>query len=103
MLVSFRFAAGGATKRRPAVILSVEDYHNSRIDTIMMALTTQRGNLYYGDCDLVDWRSAGLPKPTKAKGVLQTIERGTIVRQLGSLSPDDLQRVQIKLKAIFGL
>lgn len=69
----------------------------------MLALSSQMGAQYYGDCDLVDWKTAGLAKPTKAKAVLETIERASVDHQYGTLSRDDLQRVQTTLKEVLGL
>ena len=103
VLVPFKFADGEATKKRPAVVLSVEAYHASRLDTVIVALTTNTRDSYYGDCNLNDWRAAGLPKPTKAKGVIQTMERQMIERRLGTLSAADLNSVKQSLRDILGL
>ena len=103
VVTRIRFAEGTGTKRRPAVVLTDSPYHDSRADAIVVALSTQRGASYYGDCDLYDWRDAGLPRPTKAKGVLQTIDRSTIERQLGTLSSSDLDRVRDSVRLILCL
>ena len=103
VLVNFRFTSGDAVKKRPAVILSVDDYHNNRADAIMMALSTKQEASYFGDCDLADWRDAGLPKPTKAKAVIQTIERDTIERRLGTITTADFGQIHTCLKNILGL
>ena len=103
IIVRIRFAEGTGVKSRPAVVLTGGSYHASRPDTIVVALSTQRRAEYYGDCDLVDWSSAGLPQPTKAKGVIQTIERTTVDRRLGTLSPADFERVRESLRLILGL
>ncbi|MDP3768280.1 MAG: hypothetical protein Q8S13_09710, partial [Dehalococcoidia bacterium] len=58
---------------------------------------------YHGDCDIVDWKSAGLAMPTKAKGVIQTIDRASVDRQYGTLSAGDLQRVRDSIRAILCL
>ena len=103
VLVPFKFAGRHGVKPRPAVILSVDEYHRSRIDAVMMALTTNMDDHYFGDCDLQDWASANLPKPTKAKGVIQTIEQKLIRRRFGTLSPDDFTRVRDSLREIMGI
>lgn len=103
VITRIRFAEGTETKKRPAVVLTDSSYHDSRADAIVVALSTQRGAVYYGDCDLHDWREAGLPRPTKAKGVIQTIERSTIERRLGALSSSDLDRVKEGVRLILCL
>ncbi len=103
VLVLFRFADGQAAKKRPAAILTGDAYHNSRMDAVMIALTTNLTDHYVGDCDLLDWQQAGLPQPTKSKGVIQTIERRMIDKRLGTLTSADLQRVKDSLRSILGL
>lgn len=103
VLVRIRFSDGTASKKRPAVIVSVPAYHASRADAVIVALTTQMRSNYFGDYDLVDWATAGLPLPSRAKGVIQTIERQAIERKFGKLSVRDLERVQDSVRQILGL
>ena len=101
--VNFRFAGQAGTKPRPVVVLSVNDYHASRIDAVILALTTKMDDSYFGDCELEDWQSANLPKPSKAKGVIQTIEQRSIRNRLGTLSANDYNRIKAALRDIFGM
>ncbi len=103
VLVRFRFTDGSDVKQRPAVIVSNRAYHASRADTIMLGLSTRISPTYFGDVDILDWMQAGLTRPTKAKGTLQTIERGTVVKRLGTLSAQDMQRVQQSIKDVLAL
>jgi mRNA interferase MazF len=103
MLVPFKFTKGDETKRRPVVIVSVADYHRHRADAVAVALTTNMDRIYFGDCIIDDWRSAGLPMPSLAKGVIATIERSQIERRLGTLTADDLSRLDRCLQQILGL
>lgn len=103
VITRIRFAEGTATKKRPAVVLTDGSYHDSRADAIVVALSTQRAATYYGDCDLADWQMAGLPQPTKAKGIVQTVDRATIERRLGTLSPADFDRVKDSVRLILCL
>ena len=103
VLVPFRFTSGGGVKNRPAVILSCDAYHTDRADAVMIALSTRMGASYFGDYELSDWRSAGLPAPTKVKGIMQTIERSMIIRRLGSLTSKDFTALQDTVKAILGI
>ncbi|MBN2456548.1 MAG: type II toxin-antitoxin system PemK/MazF family toxin [Sedimentisphaerales bacterium] len=103
IIVRIRFTIGNITKRRPAVILTGTDYHNSRADAIVIALSTQVGNSYYGDYILKDWQTAGLPQPTKAKGVVETIDRTTIEQTLGNLSNNDFKNLKDCVRSILEL
>jgi hypothetical protein len=66
----------------------------------MLALTTRKGRNYFGDCPVADWKAAGLPKESTAKGVIRTIERSQINQRLGSLTDADLQRVRDSLRGL---
>jgi mRNA-degrading endonuclease toxin of MazEF toxin-antitoxin module len=101
--VHITFTDGQAAKRRPVVIVTDARYHSSRADAIVVALSSKMDNVYHGDCDIVDWKAAGLPLPTKAKGVVETVDRASIDLQYGNLSNDDLGRVKDSLRLILGL
>ena len=100
---NIRFTGGGAIKRRPVVVLTDDRYHNSRADAIVLALTGSVHIAYHGDCDIQDWQVAGLAKESKAKGVLQTIDRASVDYQYGHLSPADLDRVKDSLRLILNV
>lgn len=102
-IVPFKFTRAKGTKNRPAVILSIPEYHDSRSDAVMVALTTKLDRDYFGDCIIEDWRGANLPQPCLAKGVIQTIPRAAVKNRLGSLTAGDLQRVRDSIKLILGL
>jgi mRNA interferase MazF len=102
-MVPFQFAAGAGVKSRPAIIVSTPQFHTSRADAIMLALTSQPGRSYYGDYILQDWQQAGLPLASTAKGVIRTIEQRLITRHLGQLTQRDQQGVGMALQAILSL
>ena len=101
--VRFQFRDNERPKPRPAVIISVSAYHDSRLDAVMMAITGGTDRDYFGDCPLQDWQKAGLLKESTAKGVIRTIERSKIHGRLGQLSSSDRERLRSSLRAIFGL
>jgi len=106
IMVRIRFTENDQTKRRPAVILTDDNYHNSRADAIVVALTSSSNamaNMYYGDYVLSDWREAHLPQPSKAKGVLQTIDRATIELSFGHLSDNDFNNLKTCIRNILCL
>jgi mRNA-degrading endonuclease toxin of MazEF toxin-antitoxin module len=101
--VNIRFTSGAATKKRPAVVLTGDRYHRSRQDAIVVAVTGNVHIAYHGDCDITDWKVAGLAKESKAKGVVQTIDRASVDYQYGNLSATDFQRVKDSLRLILNL
>lgn len=103
VMVRIRFTAGDRTKKRPAVILTSEDYHNSRADAVVVAVSCQCNTSYYGDYMFSDWKAAGLPLPSKAKGVIETIDRATIERTFGTLSQKDFNNLKDCTRSMLGL
>lgn len=103
VLVPFKFTDSGDVKPRPAIIVSVPDYQTSRADAVMLAVTSQAGRGYFGDCQIIDWKQAGLAKPSTAKGVFRTIDQGLVHQRLGTLTAADYSRVQGSIKSIFGV
>jgi hypothetical protein len=69
----------------------------------MLAVTSRRGRPYFGDCEIREWRAAGLLLPSTAKGVFRTIDRSLVYRKLGTLANDDYDQVKHSLRVIFGL
>ncbi len=101
--VRVQFTARDGVKRRPAVVISCRGYHRSKADAVIVPLTTQMSSAYFGDYDLVDWTSAGLPKACRAKGVIETIERAMIENVYGALSTQDLDGIKASVRRILEL
>ena len=103
VIVRIKFTANDQTKKRPAVILTDDNYHNSRADAIVIALSSRLTNSYYGDYELLDWKAAGLPQPSKAKGIIQTIDRTTIEQTFGALSDNDFNNLKECIRTMLRL
>jgi mRNA interferase MazF len=83
---SRRDSGADATKVRPAVVLSTELYHRYRPDVIVGLMTTQPpGELAPTDCELRDWRHAGLHQPSFFRLFTVTLLQRD-VRLIGRLS-----------------
>ena len=104
VLVPFPFTDQSASKKRPAVVVSSDAYHQRRPDVIVMAVTSQilRPAGALGEVLIADWQGAGLPKPSLLKPVLATIEPGLILRKLGALQAPDVQELRSALRQILG-
>lgn len=105
MSFSFEFASPTKVPRRSGLrwSLAFRAYHAARLDAVVVALTTGSQGPYFGDCPIVDWSSAGLLGPTKAKGVIETLERSVFEKKIGVLSDRDFQDVQASIRQILGL
>jgi len=103
-LIWVDFPGTVATKRRPAVVLSSNDYHATRPDMIVGLVTSQivkAGGLT--DHILFDWNSAGLRKPSAFRAFLATLPRSAAVAIMGRLSPADWQAVRECVKRAIAL
>lgn len=103
VLVPFPFTDQSDAKRRPAVAVSSNAYHDQRLDLILMAITSQiRSPLGFGESLVTHWQEAGLLKPSVLKPVLFTLDKALVVRKLGSLSGQDAGILQQSLATILG-
>lgn len=102
VLVNFVFSEGIGFKKRPALILSSEEYHRSRQEVMIAAITSNIERVLAGDTKLKDWKKANLLFPSLVTGILQTIKRDMIERVLGSLSSEDFQNVRKNLQISLG-
>ncbi|MFT5206974.1 MAG: mRNA interferase MazF [Candidatus Omnitrophota bacterium] len=98
VLLEFIFSERVGAKKRPALILSSDIYHQSRQEIIVAAITSNIKRNLVGDSMISDWKKAGLPKPSIVTGIIQTFKHNLIERQLGSLSDQDYKTVQQNLK-----
>ncbi len=103
VLVNARFSDDSGVKRRPAVVVSVEAVHTSRADALIVPLTSRVDTERFGDHLLLDWGSAGLPRASLAKGVIETVERSTFGTVLGELTARDLAAIERSLREVLGL
>ena len=103
ILVPFPFTDQSTVKKRPAVIISSDDYNRYRPDVVIMAVTSQmRSADYFGDIAGKEWQQAGLLKPSVVKPILTTVEKGLVIRQLGRISNDDRSELMTTLHTILG-
>jgi mRNA-degrading endonuclease toxin of MazEF toxin-antitoxin module len=97
------FPGVDATKVRPAVVLSAELYQHYRPDVIVGLITTQPPiELAPTDCELRDWRHAGLHHPCFFRLFTVTLLQRD-VRLIGTLSEYDWASVRACFKAGFGI
>ena len=103
ILVESAFSGTPGRKRRPAVVLSADEFHHAGTKLIVVGLT---GNLAQptrtGDFNIQFWREAGLSKPSMFRGVLVTVDQLDIVRPMGTLDSTDFQRLEETIARLLG-
>jgi mRNA interferase MazF len=102
VLVEVPFTNQRQDKRRPAVVLSTDDYHATRDEIVVAAITSNLDWARHGDTVLVHWKEAGLVKPSLVTAIVQTLEADLVKRTLGQLHPADQAEVQRNLAAALG-
>jgi len=103
VLVNFGFSEETGTKKRPALIISSDNYHQSRQEIIIMAITSNIKRVLFGDTKIEQWEEAGLLYPSLVTGIIRTIKDNMIVRKLGTLLPQDFQKVEKNIRKLMGL
>lgn len=104
VLVPFPFSNQTALKKRPAVIISSNDYNRISSDIVIMAVTSQMGKpIGIGECLIKNWQAAGLLKPSAVKAAISTVEQSLVLKRLGKLSPEDFISMDNALKAFLDL
>lgn len=94
-VVVVNFPGVTGIKRRPAVVLSSEEYHASRPDVVTGLITSQTAAaLAPTDCALQDWKEAGLRRASAFRSFMATLPRSAQLRVIGHLSDRDWQAVQ---------
>jgi mRNA interferase MazF len=97
ILVSFVFSDETGERRRPAVMVSSDAYHQSRQEAIIAAITSRTDRILVGDHLINDWQGAGLLFPSVATGIIRTIKQGMIAKKLGTMPRGDMQVIEDNL------
>lgn len=102
VLVDFGFSQGAGFKKRPALIVSSNDYHKGRQEVIIAAITSNVKRVLVGDTIIDEWKEAGLLYPSLVTGIIRTVKDRMLLRKLGILSKKDSQKTMESLKQSLG-
>ena len=91
------------SKRRPAVIISSDEYNLLRSEVIACGTTSDIWEFPFGNYLLVDWQSAGLRQPSVVTAWPATVPQDKILRRYGQVSARDLAAIDRSLILILGL
>jgi mRNA interferase MazF len=91
-------------KKRPAVIVTSNNYNNASLDIAIMAITSQTEKTFgISECLIKNWKDAGLLKPSSIKPAISTIEQKLVLKKLGKLSHEDLLSMDNMLRELLDL
>ncbi|MBI4397595.1 MAG: type II toxin-antitoxin system PemK/MazF family toxin [Candidatus Omnitrophica bacterium] len=102
VLVEFPFSEQDRIKKRPALVLSSDSYHQGREEIILAAVTSNTARILVADTLVQDWKEAGLLFPSTVSGIIQTIKADMITKKLGTLSHRDMKQVMQHVKHAMG-
>jgi mRNA interferase MazF len=103
VLVPFPFTDQTTTKKRPAIVVSSNDYNGQRPDLILVAVTSQmRQSTFFGEITLTQWTQAGLIKPSVIKPIFATVDKNLVLKKLGQLQKDDRKALHNILQSVLG-
>ena len=89
VLVPFPFTDLKTTKKRPALVISPDNY-NKGFDLVILFITSQMDSpKRLGDYHITEWEMSGLPKPSMIRMKFATIHKSIVVKTLGKLSNID--------------
>src|SRR3989304_1391508 len=94
VLVDFGFSERTGSKKRPALIISSDNYHKNRQEVIIVAVTSNTKRVLFGDTRIERWKEAGLIYPSLVTGIMRTIKESMVIHKLGILSQQDFQKVR---------
>jgi len=103
ILVNFVFSDETGSRRRPAVIVSSDAYHQGRQEIIIAAVTSRTDRILVGDHPIKDWEGAGLLFPSVVTGIIRTIKQGMITRKLGIMLKADMEAIDGNLRLALAL
>ena len=107
VVVNVPFTGQTGSKPRPALVVSVQAFHQKLLDVIVCPISSQPRRFQRpgpGDHPLKHWRAVGLRHPSTARiSNILAIEKKLIKRVLGMLHAEDLALVEQGLRQAFGL
>lgn len=98
ILVPFPFSNQPGTKRRPALVLSVNSF-NRRGHAVLAMITSASHDPWPGDVNVNDLKAAGLTKPCLVRLKLFTLDQRLVLKKLGHLATADRQKVSQQLQS----
>lgn len=102
VLVPFPFTDLSSTKKRPALVISPDQYNV--FDDVVIAFITShiQSKDRYGDYLIDQWKPAGLPLPSKFRMKFATVSKDIIIKKIGHIEGQDQKNISRLLLDFFG-
>ena len=97
VVVPFPFRERGASKRRPALVVSSTSFNASHDQLVLAMITTATRTSWVSDVPITDLAVAGLPHTSVVRLKLFTLEVSLVLRRLGRLAGADARAVAASL------
>ena len=101
VVVPFPFTDRDASKRRPALVLSGEEFNLSHAQVVLGMITSSLQQPWPSDILLSGWQEAGLSVSCKFRMKIFTLEQSLILRKAGALNLNDARAVRLGLANLF--
>ena len=95
--VPFPFTDRGATKRRPALVISNMLFNEQHDQLVLAMITTVTDRVWPSDVSLNNWQEAGLKVACHFRLKLFTLDQSLVLKTIGHLSFQDIKSVQAVL------
>ena len=104
VLVPFPFTDLSAVKRRPALVISSDEYNAATGDVIIAQITSRVNSPRRpGDHQLKRWKDAGLLVPSLVRARMTTLHSSIVVKPLGAMAPEEMSEVGSSVGGVLGL
>ena len=101
VLVPFPFTDLSSTKKRPALVVSPNQYN--AMDDLVIAFITSNlaGNEKFGDYLINSWQQSGLPLPSKLRMKFATVSKDVVLKKIGSIPAEEQVAISNLLRGFF--
>lgn len=102
IVVPFPFTDLTPVKKRPALVVSPDNYNKSGQDVVIAFLTSRMDvSPCFGDYRIRFWQESGLPKASLLRMKFATIDREIIVKRIGRLCEKECSSVRDAIQRFF--
>jgi len=104
VLVPFPFTDLSAVKRRPALVVSSDEYNRATGDVIIAQISSKlRSRPRPGDHLVGDWEAAGLLLPSLVRARITTLHTSIVIRVLGTMPEGEMTGAERGLRLALDL
>ena len=89
VVVPFPFTDREASKHRPALVCSSEEFNRKTRHVVLAMITTAAHSTWPRDVPIGDLEAAGLPAPSVVRWKLFTLDASFVLRRIGALGKRD--------------